>query len=1330
MKKHKNKAEKPRTLKRKLMSALCMLLISTVLLAATSYAWIVLSTAPEVTGITTNVGANGALEIALLTGETRQDLSKIRSTIGDSLANDSKAANNNWGNMIDLSIADYGLGEVVLLPARINLGNQLPDGSYMVNSGLLAVPTYGYDGRIMELDYSPFTAAYDGDAFSYAVGTDTPDYGVRAIGTSDTLSVQASALAMAKSNISTYTKNANSTAANSLSKNGSDLFGMVLTYSANRSATFSDANLATIKAMITDLSTSMNYIDLALRQGLVAVAASKLDDEDTFKTTQDLIMATNVKLSEITAQLPPLGEGAIPPAYSTWINKAEDALNSLNAAENACNALTGGSYTWEQLKEPLNYIMNMDLVYINDKLFSEFDSSSAGELMTTGAKLTLASGSGVFADVADFADDYSTAFTAVGVAVEITTLSTVENGPYLTVLSNTIKDWEAADGSGSGVQKAELSSTYGYALDMAFRCNAAGTSNLLLQTAAVQRVYGDSTSPSTMGGGSYMEFSANDSSLSLDQMLRLMDAVRVAFIDDQGILLKVAKLNTSNRTVTDGVVKAPLYLYEYSFSEEDGSMIMGERQKGDNAITSLDQNAAKAVTTVVWLDGDVVDNTMVSATKNTSLTGVLNLQFATDADLVPAGNAALMNATVDKTELKDRVESNELTYNAGQGIYTTVSWNAFADAYVYASAINESLDATEAQVRIASANLALASANLQPVSHEALTAKIFEVRSMMGETADLAAYVVYDEVNDIYVAVDPYTQEQQTNKKGEIFRVDYENNLNDEGSGVFTPIYTDESWFALAAALYSAEAVDLYDGATDAQLDAAIIALDTAYNNLQHRLFYSPYEYEGSIYYYAIPRTGETAENTQDTYGRWYDSQFKRITSDLAILNLDARAEIAEIAYFEQYEFITNLTSTITPYVVINEELYPAMRDEEIIAVQWSIPERLFVRAITSAQIAALNGLKAEAEALNVDGDTTKQVDAALIAQVETAVTAIGENTLTAEEAEELIDDLQAAVEAATPETSPSLPAIPPAVQIPAPMTADQVTVLTKAVNTAKTVDGYDTPSDGESEDPNAAKLEALRAATTEVEALLAQETGATAEEADTKLAALNDALTALGVKEVTAYNTLQYSIPVGSEWKEVVYGVEMPYIPLKAVGELGTDSISAVVLTKNGIVFTAELDVEVYSPAADVEVIEPADAPVGGAMESVGNGEDAVIEWNNKIQANAATFLSAELVNRQQAARDKDGNIQMDDDGNIVYEEIVNTETIKKYTWASSDTEVLTVSNEETATCTVNAVAEGTANVTLSVTTVQGNIYTDSITITVTADSNAEGGSDIGDTP
>ena len=85
MKHQEKKQERPQGLKRKLMSALAMLLVSTILMSTTSYAWFVLSTAPEVTGIETQVGSNGSLEIALLNTDTRTDMSLIRSGLGDSI---------------------------------------------------------------------------------------------------------------------------------------------------------------------------------------------------------------------------------------------------------------------------------------------------------------------------------------------------------------------------------------------------------------------------------------------------------------------------------------------------------------------------------------------------------------------------------------------------------------------------------------------------------------------------------------------------------------------------------------------------------------------------------------------------------------------------------------------------------------------------------------------------------------------------------------------------------------------------------------------------------------------------------------------------------------------------------------------------------------------------------------------------------------------------------------------------------------------------------------------------------------------------------------------
>ena len=205
-----NNKQHPQGIKRKLMSSLAMLLVSTILLTTTSYAWFVLSTAPEVTGIETQVGANGSLEIALLNTETRIDMSKIRSgALGESLAADNHAANNAWGNLVNLSYTSYGLSDILLLPARLNaVGN--PDDGYTVDPGMLAIPTYGYDGRVIDLTDNTVTAVYQGERFAFTSGVQ--DYGVRAVGSAESLSAQESALANAKGNIPTYTKSARTNA--------------------------------------------------------------------------------------------------------------------------------------------------------------------------------------------------------------------------------------------------------------------------------------------------------------------------------------------------------------------------------------------------------------------------------------------------------------------------------------------------------------------------------------------------------------------------------------------------------------------------------------------------------------------------------------------------------------------------------------------------------------------------------------------------------------------------------------------------------------------------------------------------------------------------------------------------------------------------------------------------------------------------------------------------------------------------------------------------------------------------------------------------------------
>ena len=81
-------------------------------------------------------------------------------------------------------------------------------------------------------------------------------------------------------------------------------------------------------------------------------------------------------------------------------------------------------------------------------------------------------------------------------------------------------------------------------------------------------------------------------------------------------------------------------MYEYSVSV-DGSMSIGQRRDKDTVITNLSEDVPTVITAVVWLDGDHVDNSTVAQDMD-SMTGSINLQFATDIELlaadIPVGN--------------------------------------------------------------------------------------------------------------------------------------------------------------------------------------------------------------------------------------------------------------------------------------------------------------------------------------------------------------------------------------------------------------------------------------------------------------------------------------------------------------------------------------------------------------------------------------------------------------------------------------------------------------------------------------------------------------------
>lgn len=976
MRKPAKTQEQPQNLKKKLMSALAMLLVATTLMTTTSYAWFVLSTAPEVTGITTNVGANGSLEIALLNAETYEDMSLIRAGAGTSMVSGNPAANNAWGNLVDLGYQEYGLSNLTLLPSRLMVSGS--EGNYIVDTNLLAVPTYGFDGRVIELDTGTYSAIYQNGEFAFSSGK--KDYGVRAIGTSDALSAQGSALASAKANIPAYIKNAQGAVRASLDD---DLVGLIMKKSMDQD--YVNADLVVLDATLTSLGNALTTIDNTLRQGLIAYAASQIQSEETFNTAKNQITDPNTSLSTLVSQMADVA--TVPGTFNTWVTELGKMKSSLDNARIALNALyeqASATYTWDDIRSVMDYLLNMSGVFIGDKLFSEYSFDELMQLVTTGnpIAMSLRPGAGFYADVADFVGNYSVSVKVMGtVDATMTTLSAV-NPSYLNVL-NTGADGNGgvqiltpADG-GDEITVMPLDATYGYAIDLAFRCNAADP-DLVLQTSAIQRVYTDSESGSTQGGGSYMAFTSADSSFTLDQMKALMDAIRVAFVNDQGGIMSVAKLNITNASVETegtlkGMLKAPMYLYEYTFEpDENGDLLIsfGERLKEENVITDLDQNVAKAVTAVVWLDGDLVDNTMVSAEAADSLNGIMNLQFATNAQLVPAHDddvkdwtasadvVAALEAMMDSAD----PESAASVYAEGQGTWTTASWNNFAVAYERAAALNAQANPGEVQVRDAVKALSAAYLALTEVSKDAVNEQIAQLRDEMGSVGwNIRGFIVNGEFITEWDGTEEWYHDET--KATPICTVDYANNNLDGEEGVKTPIYSDESWYNLADALYNAEVVAGKTDASDEEIDAALTDLETAKKALTYQVSFLPYEYKETVYY----KTAHDAD-VEDVYGDWYDSSFKRITSEVMMLTLDAYAEPAKFINVDGETYVSSKTETLTLDVSFLESVYPELRDAQVKGIAWDLADsQSFIAQMSSNHYSILLDLIAKDQGYNED---------------------------------------------------------------------------------------------------------------------------------------------------------------------------------------------------------------------------------------------------------------------------------------------------------------------------------------------------------------------------
>ena len=630
--------------KKKLMGAVCMLLVASIMMISATYAWFTLSTAPEVTGITTSVGANGSLEMALLNGtstgtgetDTYANLGKIQSKVGDSSAatNDVTRSNITWGNLVDLSDTSYGTNAFKLNPAALVLS----ENNKVNQTTPLATPTYGTDGRVNKLDTNTVFGTYSTANNAFLAGD---NHGVRGIGVAAAMTEEQLAMRNAIAQVAIQTAAAKALVQNALNSQGSALASLAAGFATNTAYEPSEADVAAVNAVVEAVNAAKADLLVAIQNAMLAEELSK-----NATASRDLSHYTTETPSSIEA-----------------ITKAVEAYKAIG--EDVAK-VTGTDAT--AVKTALKNILDTDHLTLNGTPIANVNTKDAIQQLINdvlaGKGLTLvmtAENAGALNKIAVMTGNIAATvhvnnlkYGDLEVTQATATMTTAVTGTAkMVAVGGAIADLKAATqtGEAAGTVTTPITDLYGYAIDLAFRTNASG-SYLKLQTEAAQRIYADGIDQTTQGSGSYMEFTPANG-LTVEQFGKLVSAIKVLFVDDKGSVVAVAgaDVGTDNANIqktADGkptTSKLNLVMKGDTITGSDGKTTVTTTVENatKDKIMGLDQGKATKLTVMVYLDGNTVQNGDVSATELSSLTGTMNLQFASSADLVPMDYTPLHN---------------------------------------------------------------------------------------------------------------------------------------------------------------------------------------------------------------------------------------------------------------------------------------------------------------------------------------------------------------------------------------------------------------------------------------------------------------------------------------------------------------------------------------------------------------------------------------------------------------------------------------------------------------------------------------------------------------
>ena len=695
----------------KLMGAIAMLLVASIMMSATSYAWFVLSTAPEVTDLTTTAGANGALEIAIPGTKVSENGMKEPAeptSITGASSLPTVESNKYWGNMIDVATS-YGLENLVLYPSRLNLSQTITNT--VERSAPLNVPTYGTDGRISST--TPVgKSVYDAAGRVYK---DSDDYGVHLLGffeenesadqNKQVTYQRQDIIELMADNIDTARTEMKADLTNLLETHSQDILQLLyeMRFRSSDMGPFqldavSENSGKAMNELIQGLGKITNKALDTMRYAFMASAAADTTNYPDTEEGRAALGKLYKGLSTMsTDDIKSIAEKNGYTAVTESLDAVYGAVNSVNKASDAyanqsdlmitAYALFNLSYLelggrsvfaiYDTLDEMMweNKTSTMDVwagssisaaspfaalakilgdytVNIQSDLTSEFLRVKSGKVISRKVENEETGEITIYyidkdkqskeTTDPDQAMDYETAYGMLFGSFDGTYLiqmnvggeetkdevdPSTQTGTLKTVY-NTVGAYQAGGQFTVSEVVTELKTAYGYTVDFAVRASKAG--DLLLQQDAVDRVNNASEGSTTMGSGSMIQLT--ETADDIDDLSGLLKSLNIVFYNTKtGRIYCMATVDSTNIRTTGGKVQAPLELHNVNISDM-GVITPGNRV---DRILQMVEDETYYISALVYVNGDTIQGSYVSAQNGTSMTGCLNIQFASSAELRP-----------------------------------------------------------------------------------------------------------------------------------------------------------------------------------------------------------------------------------------------------------------------------------------------------------------------------------------------------------------------------------------------------------------------------------------------------------------------------------------------------------------------------------------------------------------------------------------------------------------------------------------------------------------------------------------------------------------------